>query len=272
MKRRGSSFRAYWPSSGGSLAANRILFNNYFSQDAQIWRYILHKTPIYVKNWASRRQKSIQLMPRQSHRDRIYDLLVRRILQGEIDWDERLVDTALASDLGVSRMPVRDALMRLVAEGYLMPTTRGFTLPNLSVTEVLEVFELRRLLEPRAAGTAAQAMTETALADMTQALERVRQALDNGDTTALFGASETFRKTWLNCVPNQMLIETIRRYFPQVQKVRLTTMRDAETLSIILLGLSELLDAFAARDAIRASDRMLLFVIEGENAFRRFGM
>src|SRR5574343_841147 len=112
----------------------------------------------------------LSFMSRQNHRDRIHGLLLQRIQTGGVGWQDRLVDTALAAELGVSRMPVRDALMRLSAEGYLVPTTRGFTLPNLSDGDVLDVFELRRLLEPRAAAMAAQAMESGRLALLTDAV------------------------------------------------------------------------------------------------------
>lgn len=208
-------------------------------------------------------------MSRQSHRDRIYDLLLTRIQNGEVGWQDRLVDTALAADLGVSRMPVRDALLQLAAEGYLVATTRGFTLPSLTRDEVLEVFELRRLLEPRAAAMAAQAMTAGQLAEVSQAVEQVQSTLGSGDIPLFFRASERFRSGWLSVVPNRALVDTIRRYMAQVQTVRLTTMRDPVSHAVVIAGQRELLAAFAARDVVGASDRMLRFVIEGEQAFRR---
>ncbi len=208
-------------------------------------------------------------MSRPNHRERIYDLLIERIQTGEIGWDDRLVDVTLAAELGVSRMPVRDALMRLAAEGYLMPTTRGFMLPKLTPAELLEVFDLRRLLEPRAAALAAQAMTDDVLAAMEDAVARGTAALAERDVPTLFRASEVFRNAWLSVVPNRALAESIRRYFVQVQNVRLITMSDPATLAVIVAGQSELLAAHRARDAVAAADRMLRFVIEGEQAFRR---
>lgn len=208
-------------------------------------------------------------MSRQSHRDRIYDLLLTRIQNGEVGWQDRLVDTTLAADLGVSRMPVRDALLQLAAEGYLVATTRGFTLPSLTRDEVLEVFELRRLLEPRAAAMAAQAMTGAQLGVLSEAVEQAQSTLGSGDIPLFFRASERFRSGWLLMVPNHALVDTIRRYMAQVQTVRLTTMRDPVSHTVVIAGQRELLAAFAARDVVGASDRMLRFVVEGEQAFRR---
>ena len=89
------------------------------------------------------------------------------------------------------------------------------------------------------------------------------------DGPVLFTASELFRNAWLSVVPNRALVQSIRRYFVQVQNVRLITMREDRTLAVIVEGQRELLAACRARDAVAASDRMLRFVIEGETAFRR---
>lgn len=208
-------------------------------------------------------------MPKQNLRDQIYTALIGRIRSGAISWDDRLVDLTLAVELGVSRMPARDALMRLAAEGYLVPTTRGFVLPRLTATEIFEVFELRRLLEPRAAALAAQAMNPEVLKRMEAAVADGEAALAAQDGPTLFKASETFREAWLSVVPNRTLVQSIQRYFVQVQNVRLLTMRDAATLSLIVQGQRELLVAHRAGNAVEAADRMLRFVIEGEQAFRR---
>jgi len=164
---------------------------------------------------------------------------------------------------------VRDALMRLAAEGYLEPTTRGFVLPRLTPAEILHVFDLRRLLEPRAAALAAQAMTDDVVELMEQAVAEGAAAVAAQDGPTLFRASETFRNAWLSVVPNPVLVQSIRRYLVQVQNVRLLTMRDESTLTVIVDGQRELLAAYRARDAVAASDRLLRFVIEGEQAFRR---
>ena len=208
-------------------------------------------------------------MPRKSHRRRIYEEYLGRIQRGEIGRQERLVDTAIAAELGVSRMPVREALMQLAHEGYLEGTTRGFTLPSLTHEQVMEFFELRRLLEPRAAATAAQALGTEALAAMRDAVRDAESTLSSGDIMLFFRASEVFRNTWLAAVPNRELRQTILRYLGQVQSVRMATMRDRPTHEIIVEGQRQLLDAFNRRDAVAAADRMLLFVLQAEESYLR---
>lgn len=203
----------------------------------------------------------------KKHSDRVYDLVVDRIQRGDLGRDDRLVDVAIAADLGLSRMPVRDALMRLVHEGYLERSTRGFMLPNLSRREILEVFEIRRLLEPRAAAIAARSITKAQLADMEAAVTEALQIIETGDAPRFFRLSERFRNGWLSAVSNLTLQQTIQRYLAQVQAVRLATMANRNTLKIIVAGQRELLAAFSAHDSVAAADRILRFVIEGEAAY-----
>lgn len=204
---------------------------------------------------------------RQSHRERIYDLLAGRIQRGEISSDDRLVDTALAQELGVSRMPVRDALLRLVHEGYLQSTTRGFTLPVLSQQELDEIFEMRRLLEPRAAGLAARAMDDELLVEMELALADAEFAVANDDGPALYSASVRFRNGWISAIPNLTLMEMIQRYTVQIHMVRMATFRLPDARLAVLQGHRDMMKAFRARDGLAASDRMLRFVLEGHHYF-----
>src|SRR5271154_4432436 len=92
---------------------------------------------------------------RESRGSATYLEILGRLQRGQVGAHERLVDTSLAVELNVSRMPVREALLRLVHEGYLVGTPRGFMLPQLSVRDIAEIFEVRKLLEPRAAAAAA---------------------------------------------------------------------------------------------------------------------
>lgn len=200
-------------------------------------------------------------------RDLIYEDYLGRIQHGLISRQDRLVDTAIAAEQNMSRMPVRDALMRLAHEGYLTATTRGFMLPDLGRDQVLEIFEIRRLLEPRAASLATMAMTEETLAEMSRAVEQAAGTVESGDIRLFYKASEVLRNGWLSAVPNAELRRTILRYLAQVQTVRMATMRDPTAHRVIVAGQRDLLAAFTSRDPVRAGDTMLRFVMEAEASF-----
>lgn len=209
------------------------------------------------------------ISPRRNHRQRIYDRFLDRILTGALTREDRLVDTVIAAELGVSRMPVRDALMQLVAEGYLASTSRGFTVPQLSDAEIAEVFELRHLLEPRAMAQCATAIGGAALDRLADHLALTRATLEDGDTVRFFQASEAFRNGWISGIPNAALREAIRRYAAQVQQVRLATVNDRGARAIMVAGQADQLAALRARDALAAHDIMRRFVVEGERSWAR---
>ena len=87
--------------------------------------------------------------------------LRRRIVDGEFQAGFQLRQEALAVEFGVSRIPVREALMQLEAEGLVkIHPHRGAIVSALSPEEVEELFELRALLEPRLLRASAPHLTE----------------------------------------------------------------------------------------------------------------
>lgn len=76
-------------------------------------------------------------------RDQIYDALLGEILKGTYRHGDKLKDTDLAREYGISRTPVREALIRLEREGYLVNhLNRGFEVVRLDKRSVLEIYEI----------------------------------------------------------------------------------------------------------------------------------
>lgn len=207
--------------------------------------------------------------PKRHIKDQIYETYLGRIQRGEVSYTDRLVDTAIAAELKVSRMPVRDALMRLTHEGYLTSTTRGFALPNLQLKQILEIFELRRLLEPRAAALATAKLTQSDLDVLKAAVAQSERTLETGDIESLYAASETIRRTWIMAVPNVELRDTILRYMAQIQSVRFATLGEAQSLQVLVELQRQMLRAFSSRDAAHVELLLLRYVLAGEESFRR---
>lgn len=89
-----------------------------------------------------------------------YEVLRARILSGELAPGERLVEQTLAQDLGLSRTPVREAIRRLVHEGFV-EKGQGYStrVADFHEEELVQLFEIRRRLECYAAGRAAKMAT-----------------------------------------------------------------------------------------------------------------
>lgn len=203
----------------------------------------------------------------ESLSSQVHSNLLNRIQRGEVGPDDRLVDIGIAQEMGISRMPVREALLRLANDGYVTSTTRGFMLARLAFSDVTDIFEVRRLLEPRAAANAARDLTDEAHAVLTQAVEDARTAIRSGDVALLTQANVVFRQTWISALANQRLAETISRFADQVQFIRVATLDDPDVQKIVLSGLIRLHAAFLARDATAASDAMSDFLSSAQQAY-----
>ncbi|MES2532807.1 MAG: GntR family transcriptional regulator [Pseudomonadota bacterium] len=199
--------------------------------------------------------------------ERIYAELRLRLQQVPLKEDERLLDVDVASTYGTSRMPARDALLRLVNEGYLVGTTRGFVAPVLSEEDMHEIFDVRRLLEPDAIASVARAIDAPGLKALTKALQQARRAAKANDGEEMMLANMAFRHAWLSRVANKRLAATIARFVDHVQTVRLNTLSDAQTRQIVLDGLERLHAALGARDDVRVREEMKDFMDAAEHAF-----
>ncbi len=203
----------------------------------------------------------------ESLRSQIYQDIRAQIHRGEFGREDRLVDTEIAGRLGVSRMPVREALMRLMHEGYLVGTTRGFMLPRLTPADIANIFEVRRLLEPRAAAHAARDLDADGRREIAAAAREARAAAEAGDADRLYQANVAFRAAWLGAVSNDRLASAIARFADHVQVVRQRTLGDPPTQRLVAGRLEGLARAFLAGDSVAAADLMHRFIDQAESAF-----
>lgn len=199
--------------------------------------------------------------------DRIYAELRRRLQRQPLAPDERLFDLEVAAAYGTSRMPARDALLRLVNEGYLVGTTRGFVAPTLGLDDVREIFEVRRMLEPQAIAGVAKTIDAAAARELGDALQRARRAVAANDGEEMMLANMAFRHAWLSRVKNKRLAGTILRFVDHVQIVRLNTLNNAEIRNNVMEGLERLYEALMDRDEPQVRQRMIAFMTDAEHAF-----
>lgn len=199
--------------------------------------------------------------------ERIYTDLRTRLQHCAIGPDERLVDVELAAAYGTSRMPAREALLRLVAEGYLVGTTRGFAVPTLGLRDIRNIFEVRRLLEPHAAADAARHIDAAAVAELDAALAQARTAVATDDGELMIQANMAFRQVWLSRVGNERLAGTIARFVDHVQTVRLATLCNPPTRQIVVDGLEGLYEVLVERSPSKTRTRMAAFLAAAEKAF-----
>ncbi len=125
----------------------------------------------------------------------VRDELRGRIIDGTLPPGARLVERALAAELEVSRVPVREALRDLAAEGYAVARpTRGIAVRDYPAAEIDELFEIRAALEAVLVDRALAGMPADGVARLRDSLEPARAALAAGDHAAAIAANARFHE------------------------------------------------------------------------------
>jgi DNA-binding GntR family transcriptional regulator len=136
--------------------------------------------------------------------DRVYAVLRRRILDGDLPRGTRLRQEALAVELGVSRTPLREALRRLAAEGLVeFHPNRGAQVTEVAEDAVRRAYEARLVLEPGTARLAAIRRPAAELQAMRRAIEDERTSTDRRPA---YLASRSFHLALVRASENEHLI------------------------------------------------------------------
>jgi DNA-binding GntR family transcriptional regulator len=124
--------------------------------------------------------------------EQAYATLRRRLADGTYPPGSHLPEEELAAQLGVSRTPIREALRRLDAEGWLrVVPNQGAFATEWSIADIEEIFDLRAMLEAHAAEHAAAHPERRELEIMEEACDRAEAALPGGDLSAIETISDT---------------------------------------------------------------------------------
>ncbi|TDQ45520.1 GntR family transcriptional regulator [Actinorugispora endophytica] len=126
----------------------------------------------------------------------IADRLRSAIMHGSLAPGDQLGETDLAGRLGVSRGPLREATQRLVQEGLLRSERhRGLFVVELTADDVRDVYTARLAVERAACELVVRGDRGGAVAHLTRALDRLREAAGTGDRTAMSDADQAFHQT-----------------------------------------------------------------------------
>lgn len=121
----------------------------------------------------------------QSVSESVYGQLREGILTGTFPPGSILRQEELARRFGASRVPLREAMTRLEAEGLVvLRPRRGYAVPSLDRSEIHEIFELRAVVEEHLGGVAAKMRTADDLAAVASALQRMDDATAHAATRA----------------------------------------------------------------------------------------
>lgn len=159
--------------------------------------------------------------------DAAYEAVRQRILDNVYPPGHQALEQALAEELGISRTPLREAMIRLRNEGLLEIIPRhGIRVLPLSATDMKEIYETLTALESMAAELAARRRPGPAeLKPLEEASRDMARALRSNDLDAWAQADERFHRTLIDLCGNRLLKQTVLNFWDRAHRARMFTLR-----------------------------------------------
>ena len=182
----------------------------------------------------------------------VYCQIKQRILLGDLEPGAALQEKGLADEYKVSRTPIREALIRLEADG-LVPIVpkQGVYVTEITHKSFRDAYEIRYLLIAVAGQLAAQRMTNDELERLAAIADQMKGLTDTKEIQSL---DMNFHDS-LNCsTHNGLLAETLQRLRSYMPRIWVTTHADAEYFSQTINEHQQVVNALRNRDGEKAGE------------------
>jgi DNA-binding GntR family transcriptional regulator len=182
-----------------------------------------------------------------------YEHLKHLILTAELAPGAELREAALAEATGFGRTPVRDALRRLIHEGFVEVRPRqGYRVSFVTLARVRDLFEMRLLLEPMAVELAAQRAPQAKLEALRPLAQEVYLPGDPRSYEQFLVDNREFHARIAQAAGNEILARTLRVLLEDMQRLFFVSFGGQHSASEQMHEHHELFDALVTRDAARA--------------------
>ena len=188
-------------------------------------------------------------------RDIVFQTLRNAIITGELQPGERLMETQLAEKLGVSRTPIREAIRKLELEGLVVMVPRkGAQVAQFTEKDIQDVLEVRAALEALAAKLACRRMDDRAFLKLQLAIAEYSYAAKNKDLETMIEKDVEFHDIICNATQNDQLIQLFNNLKEQVNRDRITYLKNAEDSETVEAEHLAILEALKNKDEEVASN------------------
>lgn len=198
----------------------------------------------------------------ESNVDRLYEALRRMAADFAFKPDARINESALAAQLNASRTPIREALNRLVAEGFLtFKSGRGFFCRSLSPELVMDLYEARVAVEVEAVRLACARAPDDAIATLARELDAVAPDYSPAtDAESLLAMDERFHSQLCQLSGNAELSRILDNLNDRIRYLRLIDLsrlrQTAPDRQTMVSAHRRIVDAIANRDTGEATAQM----------------
>lgn len=184
---------------------------------------------------------------------KIYKVLKEKIVKGFIKPGSSLISTAIANDLNVSKTPVREALSKLASDGLLMVSpNKSMIVLDVSIEKVIEVLQVRGVLEGLAARITANNISELEVKKLEKTIKQMSLAVKLNNIENYCKYDDNFHKLILKICNNQTLIEIRKSLGNIIYRFRVKSLSVKGRLNNSLYEHRKIFESIKAHDLFSA--------------------
>ncbi len=173
----------------------------------------------------------IQRVEQASLRDRVGKSLSAAIISGELAPGTLVSVPTLAVQFGVSATPVREAMLDLEQRGFVTPVrNKGFRVTEVGEQDLMEILELRRLLEVPAMRALAKDFPTDTLPHWRAVADEITEYADTANLASFVERDRDFHLGLLGIYGNERLVQVVRELRQQTRMVKLARMKQSNKL------------------------------------------
>jgi DNA-binding GntR family transcriptional regulator len=185
------------------------------------------------------------------------ETIKKMILNAEVEAGEQLHIETLSEQMGISRTPIREALLRLESEGLVRSASRvGFFVQEVTKQDLNELFELREILESYAAAKAAPLIRDEEIEIIGNLQNQAVKAVQSGNLKRFIETDIALHSLILNNSKNQRLMKMLESIKDLTYRERILSLRSARNVEESLKEHQKIFEALKRRDGNLAGQMM----------------
>ena len=191
----------------------------------------------------------------------VYYQIRRNILSGKYRPGKSITEMEVSNDLGVSRTPVREAFKHLESEGLLeLRPNRGAVVVGIGKTDIEDIYEIRSLLEGRAAERAALQADEESLKQLSEIIDLTEFYVERENYDRVTEMDDRFHQTIYELTGSRILQRILKELHAYAENIRERSIREPGRAKLMLEEHHAVLEAMQAKDHALAGQRMVQHV------------
>ncbi|NKB60443.1 MAG: FCD domain-containing protein [Alphaproteobacteria bacterium] len=213
-------------------------------------------------------RETLHVLRSQSLSSVIQNEIEQRILSGAIAAGSRINENGLASELGVSRGPIREACRGLVEMGLLtVIVNRGFFVREVTCKDAIDVYDVRASLMRLAGETLARRITDAQLDLLDRLVADMDAAEGSNDFESFYDLNREFHDRIVDFAENDRLRALCDGLVKELHLYRRRSLLQGGGLSVSNREHKEIVDALRTRDPARAGGALEKHILAGKGRF-----